>query len=61
MVSSRRWAFNAEFLWADHFRPLVSLERVRHAFEQAVHDAVGYARGSAARYLPGWSGPQAGD
>ena len=46
----------AEFLWADFFRPQISLDIINKSQKQAVEEAVGLARGSEARYLPGWTG-----
>jgi len=45
-----------EFLWADFFRPQISIELINQSPKQAVEQAVGLARGSEARYLPGWTG-----
>jgi hypothetical protein len=46
----------AEFLWADFFRPQISLDIIKKSLKQAIEEAVGLARGSEARYLPGWTG-----
>lgn len=45
-----------EFLWADFFRPQISVDLITQTPKQAVEQAVGLARGSEARYLPGWTG-----
>ncbi|MDE2421062.1 MAG: chromosome partitioning protein ParB [Gammaproteobacteria bacterium] len=45
-----------EFLWADFFRPQISVDLINQSPKQAVEQAVGLARGSEARYLPGWTG-----
>jgi hypothetical protein len=52
----------AEFLWADFFRPLVSVAEIQptrrgHLEPGIVARAVTLAGGEAARYLPGWAGP----
>lgn len=51
----------AEFLWADHFRPLIPLKQLQPSGAEtlplaAVDKAVTLARLPAARCLPGWSG-----
>lgn len=51
----------AEFLWADHFRPLLPAKKLQPSatepLPQATIDkAVSLARAAAARYLPGWTG-----
>lgn len=51
----------AEFLWADFFRPQISVEELNAAGSpalrsEAVQHAVALARGPAARCLPGWTG-----
>lgn len=51
----------AEFLWADHFRPLVPLKKLRPSATEvlpqaSIDKAVALARLPAARCLPGWSG-----
>lgn len=45
-----------EFLWADFFRPHISVELILNAQDQAIEQATGLARGVEARYLPGWIG-----
>jgi len=45
-----------EFLWADFFRPQISVDLINQSPKQAVEQAFGLARGSEARYLPGWTG-----
>jgi hypothetical protein len=45
-----------EFLWADFFRPQISADTINKSQKQAIEQAVGLARGSEARYLPGWTG-----
>jgi len=51
----------AEFLWADFFRPRISVKKLEKAeggtlSPEAVQQAVALARGPAARCLPGWTG-----
>lgn len=46
----------SEFLWADFFRPLISEKMIHKSQKLAIEQAVGLARGSEARYLPGWTG-----
>ena len=51
----------AEFLWADHFRPLVPLKKLQPSATEvlpqaSIDKAVALARLPAARCLPGWSG-----
>ena len=46
----------SEFLWADFFRPQISVDLINKSPKQAVEQAIGLARSSEARYLPGWTG-----
>jgi hypothetical protein len=46
----------SEFLWADFFRPQISVDIINKSQKLAIEQAVGLARGSEARYLPGWTG-----
>lgn len=46
----------AEFLWADHLRPLIPRRQIRASMDDAVREAMGLARSPLARYLPGWTG-----
>jgi hypothetical protein len=46
----------SEFLWADFFRPQITIEVINKSQKLAIEQAVGLARGSEARYLPGWTG-----
>jgi hypothetical protein len=46
----------AEFLWADFFRPRVSIGPTRTDFTQCVPAAVNLARSPAAEHLPGYKG-----
>jgi hypothetical protein len=48
----------AEFLWADFFRPRVTIGPTRTEFEQCVAAALKLARSSEAAHLPGYNGPQ---
>jgi hypothetical protein len=53
-----------EFLWADHFRPLIPVKDLKpsngEALPQAaVQRAVEMARSADARFLPGWTGVSA--
>ena len=45
-----------EFMWADYFRPLIKKKVIQNSLEQALDQAVEYARKSEASYLPGWHG-----
>jgi len=50
-----------EFLWADHFRPLVPARTLQPSATEAlpkaaIDKAVTLARAPAARHLPGWTG-----
>ena len=52
----------SEFLWADFFRDRIAADKVSDHFEKALDKALKLAKGQAAGYLPGFSGPQeAGD
>jgi len=46
----------SEFLWADFFRPQITVELIEKSQTQAIEQATGLARGDQARYLPGWIG-----
>lgn len=51
----------SEFLWADHFRPLIPAKDLQAADGEAlpqstVQRAVAMARSPEARFLPGWTG-----
>lgn len=51
----------AEFLWADHFRPLVPVKKLQPSATEvlpqaSIDKAVALARLPAARCLPGWTG-----
>jgi hypothetical protein len=51
----------AEFLWADHFRPLVPIKKLQPSANEvmpqaSIDKAVVIARQPAARCLPGWTG-----
>lgn len=46
----------SEFLWADFFRPQISIELINQSQQLAIEQATGLARGIEARYLPGWIG-----
>lgn len=51
----------AEFLWADHFRPLVPVKKLQPSATEvlpqaSIDEAVALARLPAARCLPGWTG-----
>ena len=46
----------AEFLWADFFRPRISVRRIEREPRAATRLGVRLARSSEARYLPGWTG-----
>ena len=48
----------AEFLWADFFRPRVTIGATRTEFEQSVAAALKLARTSEAAHLPGYNGVQ---
>jgi hypothetical protein len=48
----------AEFLWADFFRPRVTIGPTRPEFEQSVAAALKLASSSEAAHLPGYKGPQ---
>jgi hypothetical protein len=45
-----------EFLWADYFRPLISIEDINQDLENTINRAHEMARSQDARYLPGWIG-----
>jgi hypothetical protein len=45
-----------EFLWADFFRPRISIRLIKKEPRKAVRIAVRMSRSNEARYLPGWSG-----
>jgi hypothetical protein len=47
-----------EFLWADFFRDRIKPARLEHHWDKAMAKALVLARGKAARYLPGFSGPE---
>ncbi len=47
----------SEFLWADFFRTRITAAELAGSSEQVQATALKLARGQAARYLPGWSGP----
>ncbi len=46
----------SEFLWADYFRPEISVDDINNHFDNALDRAMKLARSDDARYLPGWSG-----
>lgn len=46
----------SEFLWADFFRPRVTVEIINENFDKALTKGIKLARSQEARYLPGWSG-----
>lgn len=50
----------AEFLWADHLRPLIDRKLVEDDFDKAVKHAMKFARDEDARMLPGWCGKNPG-
>ena len=45
-----------EFLWADFFRPRVSVRLIKREQRRATALGLRLARSSEARYLPGWTG-----
>jgi hypothetical protein len=47
----------SEFLWADFLRQRVKRGSVEKDFEAALKEALLLAKGTEARYLPGWCGP----
>jgi len=47
----------SEFLWADFFRPRLSVKALRSDFDAQISKAVDLARSEDANYLPGWCGP----
>jgi hypothetical protein len=47
----------SEFLWADFFRRRVKRKAIVKGFDAALKKAMALAKGSDARYLPGWCGP----
>jgi hypothetical protein len=47
----------SEFLWADALRRRVDRKTVAADFDDALKRALGFAKSSAAAYLPGWCGP----
>jgi hypothetical protein len=49
----------AEFLWADFFRPRVSVRLIKREPRRATRDALRLAHSIDARYLPGWAGKAA--
>ena len=48
----------AEFLWADFFRPRVTIGPTRADFDRSVAAALELATSSEAAHLPGYKGPQ---
>lgn len=50
----------AEFLWADFFRPRVTIGPTREDFDRSVAAAVKLATCNAAAHLPGYKGASAG-
>jgi hypothetical protein len=50
-----------DFLWAEHLRTRLPGHLVRDAPDEALTHALGLARRSVARHLPGWCGPVPGD
>jgi hypothetical protein len=47
----------SEFLWADFLRRRIKRKAVEKDFETALKDALTFAKGQDANYLPGWCGP----
>jgi len=47
----------SEFLWADFMRRRIKRAVVEKDFDRALNMALAAARGTDARYLPGWCGP----
>ena len=45
-----------EFLWADFFRPRISVGLIKKEPRRAAREGVKLARSDLARYLPGWTG-----
>lgn len=48
----------SEFLWADFLRRRMKRRKVENDFAAALEEALKWARGEEARYLPGWCGPE---
>ncbi|MBF9233185.1 ParB-like protein [Microvirga alba] len=48
----------SEFLWADFLRRNVKRKLLEDSFEQALEQALDFAKSRQAEYLPGWCGPQ---
>lgn len=46
----------SEFLWADFLRLRVSRKRIKADFDQALVQALAFAKAKEANYLPGWCG-----
>jgi hypothetical protein len=51
----------SEFLWADFLRRKISRKVADDHFSKAVEQALEFAKGEDAVYLPGWCGPHADD
>jgi hypothetical protein len=49
----------SEFLWADFFRPRISVSALKQNFAKQLRVALKLAHGEAAHYLPGWAGKNA--
>ena len=47
----------SDFLWADFFRHRLTRKRIGDLDPRDIAAAIALARGSRARHLPGWSGP----
>ena len=47
----------SEFLWADFLRRAVRRKLVEEVFDEALEQALKFARSMQASYLPGWCGP----
>ena len=47
----------SEFLWADFLRHRIKKKDLEREFADALVEAMGYAKGDEAKYLPGWCGP----
>ena len=50
----------SEFLWADFLRRRLKRKQVDADFDGALEQALQFAHGGEADYLPGWCGPDAG-
>ena len=51
----------SEFLWADFFRDRITRAKIEDHFEKSLDKGIRLARGKAAAYLPGYSGPNGDD